>query len=129
MTKQITRHWGKPAVQVSGSAGATIGAAVLLAAWVVIMVGALLMPATTGLLMMILATGVLGVPAWILSQRGRRRRFYIKALLEARSVPGGTLVTVLDDRGVRHELVMSEAAALGLANVLAENAPHPTVTP
>lgn len=67
----------------------------------------------------LLWTLLLGVPAFIVSQVwGSTKRHRVAAVVEAREVPGGALLAVMDVRNVRHELVVDPAVARGLTVAL-----------
>jgi hypothetical protein len=122
MTKQIARHWGKPAVRVKGSGWATLGSLVLLVVGLLLVIAAFYTPLPDA--WFVLTFGIVAVVgAFVAGRRGKTRNHYIKAMVSAQNVPGGTHVVVLDVRGERHELVMSEQAAVGLAQILSESTP------
>jgi hypothetical protein len=62
---------------------------------------------------------LLGAPAFAVSQLwGSTKRHRVAAVVEAREVPGGALLAVMDVRNVRHDLVVDPAVARGLAVAL-----------
>lgn len=122
MKKRIVVKRGRPYVERKAATWASILSALMFLAWIV---AGLYAVANADVVAAFWVTLLLGVPSLVLSYTlGNRKRYRVKAVVEARTVPGGTHVVLLDDRGERHELVLREDVARGLALTLEDLSPR-----
>lgn len=116
--KKIKLHRGVYYVERGRRMWADVLSAVLFVLWVI----TALIPGLTGATGaggVIFGTVILLVPALILSYGpSRPKRWKIAAVVDGRDVPGGVLLTVMDVRNQRHELIVDQAVAVDLAKSL-----------
>lgn len=104
--KRIVYSFGAPFIERRGSVWVALLSIVLGVAWVVAATPGFITGDSDLLAFSLVTTLVLGVPAILLAAfKGSRRRYRVAAVVEAREVPGGIHVVVLDAKGRRHELV------------------------
>lgn len=107
-------------VERPGLVWAQVVAGVLLAPWLLAMLWALFTTSDSAALVAFLWTLLTFIPAVALRIIwGSTRRYRIAAVVEARDVPGGAFMVVVDVLGARHEVVTTPGIARGVSYELA----------
>ncbi|WP_062311534.1 hypothetical protein [Demequina rhizosphaerae] len=117
--KRIVTSRGHYYVERPGSVGAVLGSIALGALWFVVVVPAFAVGTDRTLIFTMVATFVLGLPAYLLaSRKGARQRSRVAAIIDAREVPGGVHLVVMDTANARHELVVTDGVVSDLERAL-----------
>lgn len=114
----IEQRGGTYGLKKSGKVWASIISGVLLAAWLIAAIGVAVAADPYLYPYLLVWTIVLVLPAWIISRTlGQTQHRHIAAVVSAQEAMGGTVLTVMDHKNERHDIVTTPHIAQAIAAV------------